>query len=1607
MVLGELTAMQNLGGFFGRLNERSLEITDCRFAGSLHHKVGGEESNRELPAAGGLAGICAYTTLTAEGCAVDMTWSTDCADRTAPTFMGSVGGLAGYGSAGLDLAITGCSVRLTAADQAVDNMDIGGLCGRHYGSGGAASVRDTVVVCQVDLLHKNGSVAAGMIPKIGSAAFVNCGANVDIRMEALESARISVSGMCWDVDSSATYAKCYTYGDIRAAAGDNDVYAAGLSNIGQASQCYSGVDITVDSAYADVAGLIVSADGKPIISSWSDASLRVKTTGTSRVGGLAQFASGNITDSCFTGSITTNNASWLGGICAVSAYSTPSYTMIRDCTSKGVTCYMEGSGNVGGIAGGAGGGEDSFAIANCRVDGDVRMVVDGASGNVGGIAGGTGAWIHNCVMKGDVSIFVDIPAGTPANDKGTVSAGGIAGWMHDSNDCTLSRSYHMGGVSATHSGDPAPNFYLKHPLVGYGGRVTDSDFSFAGARDEETYIIRTWWHEETDTIMQPLGDVAVFVAGEPVGTTNESGELVLESAELADNARLMVSAEKDGYRGSEKEAWFADDGVLNLYLMKKTPGKIYLKAARIYDREGNSTELLYTNSTVNISQEEQQGRKMYFEVDWNDLEEEGRTLQLVNEDESRCMTVSDGVATYVNVNECFQQGDKFRLKATACDALGERKTAEAKLGLSIYAIICPDLYLESNMTPLGDNGSIRGIDFLSGLDIGVKGSLGPVILDTSYVNNVFKVKFGGNAIKTPKLTLMNTQARVTVFGEIQAAAEAMSDSLEDAEWSGSFGAEVALDPALDYGMTVPPLAFNTEIKGSLGGTLNIYGPFKDPDIGGTFNGGAEFGIVAGLGAAASDMCVIAGPEIGAKGDFAVGLKSTGTSAEDIDDLTIEGDVSVAVVVKGGEFFEFHPSYQLGRFKWTNKDGMEVYGLGIELTSAREAARLRWMPSGRDYLEEGGGFCGDMLGLLAWNGEETVLPIYENIMLDSESVLTLEGQQPVLYFTADDGETSLSGTVAQHTVLWRAEKGADGWNTPRQISQSGAFVDNLDADGPFAIWVDADQTQRLSDLLTSADVMVYANREITRLTQEEGYVYGAKISASANGEEALAIWFSDPDVERAEDLFDQTGRTLWYAHYDGSTWSKPKKVDVGDKTIVSAAPSCSQDDIYWTDETGTMYAYYYSYTPYGGKILSGIGMSAHADQYTAAMTADGLSVWDDKTLKATIPVQAIEVDMIRSGDHYCVVWSESDGIYYADNLDNWVRKPVVQTGQQPQGLSAVMLDGKPQVSYSLSAYHSDETMLLKHLYLAKPADLSGVDLAVSHLDLNTDDVEHAGAARLTAVVTNLREDVVSAYTYTLLEDEKQVASGEVSGLQLNYGGSHSSLVVFAPDTSAAHTYTLIVEAAGDCDKSNDSLQVQTTAQPYVAETGFPVMPSGETGLEAIVGNAGAAPAEQMTVEIYRCAADGTVTGAALVSETFASVAGGSYRQVVLDKADSHQFYKVVVLSDGKEVDSDMLMWKDTEAQLLQVSDVSVTRRGAATVELFAQNDARDVRVILALYQAGQMKAVDLVDTAAWNGSKTVELALGRQEAGEYTCVVYLVHPQSLQPFASPYEIPLTF
>ena len=71
-----------------------------------------------------------------------------------------------------------------------------------------------------------------------------------------------------------------------------------------------------------------------------------------------------------------------------------------------------------------------------------------------------------------------------------------------------------------------------------------------------------------------------------------------------------------------------------------------------------------------------------------------------------------------------------------------------------------------------------------------------------------------------------------------------------------------------------------------------------------------------------------------------------------------------------------------------ENGARFFWFGDEIDPSMELTGWNWAPTTLEYLEEGGGFCGDSLELMDWNdvpvadpNQPNALQLYENIMID--------------------------------------------------------------------------------------------------------------------------------------------------------------------------------------------------------------------------------------------------------------------------------------------------------------------------------------------------------------------------------------------------------------------------------------------------------------------------------------------------------------------------------------------------------------------------------------------------------------------------------------------------
>ena len=406
-----------------------------------------------------------------------------------------------------------------------------------------------------------------------------------------------------------------------------------------------------------------------------------------------------------------------------------------------------------------------------------------------------------------------------------------------------------------------------------------------------------------------------------------------------------------------------------------------------------------------------------------------------------------------------------------------------------------------------------------------------------------------------------------------------------------------------------------------------------------------------------------------------------------------------------------------------------------------------------------------------------------------------------------------------------------------------------------------------------------------------------------------------------------------------------------------------------------------------------------------MEEDGtLVIWEGTTQRAKLQTGSAGFEaplLLDDGNGvYYAVWTENDGIYYADSASGWAyAKPVCALEQQVMGLSAAVVNGLPVVTYYRTDYNADKTDFIYHLYIAQAPDLSAADLVVTEVTLDEESVGETGLMTVSAEVMNLREEVVTGYTYTVTDETgKEYFTGTISDVSLGYQDTDLCHALIAVDVTAQHTYTVTITAEEDINSTNNVGAATAQSKPELSAASFQLMTNGEIGLKAVATNAGSAPLAEMTMEIYRYDSDGTRMGDVLAVETFEAVCSGSYRQLMLDEVVMDTLYKVVLTSGGEEVDNQMLMWSEPEVSGAWITGVELSEEGVAKVKLSAQNWTENLMLHLAVYdENGRMVANTMESLDAWTGAKSLEYDFAEElTGGKYTCSAFLLKKDGLIP-----------
>ena len=1422
-------------------------------------------------------------------------------------------------------------------------------------------------------------------------------------------------------------------------------YAGGITGRGGAENCTS-------SGYVQgcTVGGIAGSAGDDIIGCSSDCALYPHSECTETehyIGGIAgRTTSYDIYDSHYERHLqvtftepTGYDSTYLfvGGIVGDASSVNFAFFVISGCTSKGVTVYSHGIRElaIGGIAGEIAPG----TISNCRVDGNVyvRGWGNGTSDNsvyeglyTGGLFGyGGDISIANNIVNGDIS--TDFVPSNQFKKYATITDGQFGGYA---SKLTV-ENCQFNGLFTPGPKLPSDDYAsTSASIVGRCSFVTYADVPDVNSPDKpvEGYQVKVLSFN-LDNTLTPMAGITVYANGSSVGTTDAEGLVTFDSDKFSAYTLVWLSAEAEGYFESRRCTYLADGGSYTLVLQEKQPGVIYIKSALMAGEEIGTADLLSYLTDLKIDVLDTTSYPLTVEIDWNDLDEEGRSAVLVNEAGSHMLHLLDGEKTVnVTLPNTFDVGEKIYLRASGYKD-GEKITKEEELSVTV---ITTDVSFETEEGDMdvggsGDKDDNKHLYFLKGLKFGVNfDDLADFASSISYKNGTLTVKYDFNDKQKKPISIWSGFSEsVSVGGE----AKIPISNLDEGEWSGKVTVKVGEQIKTDvsnksirkenekhlkkdefdkathtYDFIIAGVPCFLETGLSVGGSASfgIHGPKGETYVDGNISANGGGSIFAGLGGEVVEDVEF---KIGGEGQLDVKLPMKFDTANESAfslDPTLSGDVNAKISAKAF-IFDLEEELRLGGFLW-NKNGAEWTWLDEEpnpgeddsiggggggggSAGGRSAYSLRhsapsyaWVAMNRTYLADGGGFLTHDASSFAFNTASNQNLRYENIAELTETAMATENGQTVLYFTSDDG-VGTDGDITTHTVLYRTVRQADGsWSEPAAVSSTtDGYPASPYADGNYVVWTESPEVSTLDEMLQSTRIRVAKDGQIVHTIETEGYVYAPKISMSADGTDVLVCWLSDPEVS-SENLLGGNAKLFYASCFDG-TWSAAKQMTTT-RVPLNASPMCGSSNsssyIYYVNTAGN-----FAYRSLSNRETSltslPAGRTVLYKNLAAVFTEDNtLTIYRGGSSAAvkTVGYNGTAAPAFAcDGSNYALFWPEAGGIRFTTSSGGYSwSDPILLTGlsSTTSELSAAMTGGSPIAAYTQSADS------LTHLFTAGMA-ADGIDLVLSELEYDPRDMMERDYIIFNGTLFNNGLSQADGFTVTVTDETGAQIFTRTYTAAITSGSTASFSAAFAPDDLSEHAYTFTVVpvSSADADPSDNALDI-SVGQPnaQIVDANFLQAPEGGVQLSAMVRNTGAALLNGATVKIT------TAGGETVLSQSYRgdeAIPYGSIRQILVENAQPNTYYEVSVLYDGEVLDSTMLMYEDPNAKLLLPSDISVDG-DTAQITLLGQNQtASSGRVILAVYDGARMAAVGTRTVSEFNGRQDLEFSLSDAlSAGEY-------------------------
>ena len=1255
---------------------------------------------------------------------------------------------------------------------------------------------------------------------------------------------------------------------------------------------------------------------------------------------------------------------------------------MTDCVSRGLSVSRKHCFNLyaGGLVGEA---AEDMIFDNCRVEGNVSAsstadyyedLISNHFICLGGLLASSTEKIQagSCIVDGSITGVLQLPR---EESRGSVVIGGLGGNVNK----LTPESCQFNGTLVY----PASLGVCRTPpLLGSGTLVGSSAPEVVlPEREEEAYKVTVYGYTMENLQGYLLGDATVSVDGQSLGKTDALGEFAFSSELLNKTGLSTIIVSHPEYFDNSHFVYLADEGNHTIWLKKKTPGEIYFKTVQYQD--SILANLLNRLDSVTLRQEDTDPKNVKIQVDWNNIDEEGREVYLVNGKGNKQYDLQDDTVNSIRFTTFFDPGEDIYIVAEGTYD-GQKVETRHLLPVSIRKLNIR-LPVDKGKQQVGaadESDEDSNLYFLPGLNLDMGfGSMVPFATDISILNEQLKIQFTWKQGETDTMDFwevgsMSSGVDVFIEGTLVVP---ITDAM-DGEWVGdlSFGinqipelnhAETATIKTsltdleypgvikLEYPLPVPvPSYLETQIGVGGSGKLHFYGPYNKVNVAGSTSVTGYGMVGVGIGGSLGDEVEA---KVGGEGELRPEITMTHDPAAGNPlslDPVIDGAVSLKVTLKaydlGGEL-----KLKLGSFHW-DKEKLEWYVLdneGVELMSL-EDWNGDWQAITRAYLEQGGGFFTEDLSLLQFSTESGANIRYENIAPNADIAMAVNSSgNAVLYFTADDGSSDLSGTAAQHTALFMSEQNADGsWGSPKKLSNDGTYPALPSASGDYVIWVESTDTGSLDGMLQSTVIQIAKNGEIVETYEPNAYVYDPRISASSDNTKATVTWMQDSKVT-SENILGGSP-VLYYAQLENDALgSVSKRTDA-----LSARPvynSYLSSAVYYRGTTNILYRGY-------GYVVSDVLNYTTDGSITVNIDEDGLlNVYDRSSL-----VKSIQTNFCQNGSPVLVsdptsygrkyiFWAENGCIRYIRSTSNskW-SDPLVLTltdGTASQLCASVNSSGIACVSYLLRTTDASDRSSTNLCTMTVNPD--NMDFVLKELSYDEAHLLNTGELKLSGLVYNNSLTDASGTKVVITDESGETVYAHTFDHSTASCSTSRFHAFFAPDGVSAHTYTVsitpVVNKAevSDSDLSDNSLSVGLTEGfGEIVQLGFiPGSAYDAPQLQALVRNCGGTALQSMTVTIRDEA------GTAVSEQRFENVPSGSTRQLLLSDIQANERYTVTVLSGDKQTDCQTLLYADPDAPFLSVSALEI-EDDSALLLLDGQGQYEEACfLILALYQDGRM------------------------------------------------------